>query len=58
MTKRQRQLTAVSRQINVTNQLCFSVDEAATILGVGKSHLKKFVDSGELRASSLAAEEW
>ena len=34
----------------MTQKLSYSLDEAAKLLSIGKSHLKKFTDSGELRS--------
>jgi len=34
----------------VAQKLCYSLAESAELLSVGKSHLKKFTDSGELRS--------
>ena len=37
----------------MTHKLCFSVTEAADQLSVGKNHLYKFIDSGELPSFKL-----
>ena len=37
----------------MTHKLSYSLTETAELLSIGKSHLKKFTDSGELRSFKI-----
>ena len=37
----------------MNTKICFSLEEAAELLSIGSSHLKKFTNSGELKTFKL-----